>query len=131
VALLLGVNMSFTFQGYISSDSEIICEVCDHDGCEPYTSQETDSPCNCAYCHRPIECELTNDGIKYVYEAIRQALKEGLNTRSDWRWDYGYYDQMGVHASLRDHAEQLLDHNPEKKIKRVVEYYLYHTRNMP
>lgn len=123
--------MSFKFQGYISPDSEIICEVCDHDGCEEYTSQESDSPCHCAYCHRPIECSLTQDGIKYVYDTIRRDLKQGLNYRSDWRWEHGYYVGMGVHAVTREWAEQLLEHNPEKKIRRVVEYYLYYTENMP
>jgi len=115
------------FQGYIG-EGELVCEVCDHEGLEEYFSdQETDSPCNCAYCHRPINCVLTQDGIKYVYESVREALKNGLNARSDWRWEYGWYKGLGV----RDHAEQLLEYNLEKKAKRVVEYYLYHTSNMP
>ena len=116
-------------------DGELICEDCAVDPSsdeEFYTdSNETDSPCHCSWCHRPIDCTLTDDGIKYVYEAIRESLRRGLNYRSDYRWDRGYYIGMGVHACTRDWAELLLEHNPEKKIKRVAEYYLYHTRNMP
>lgn len=121
------------FQGYITPDSELVCEFCGGDSadCEEYSSQETDSPSHCAYCHRPLDCSLTAGGIKYVYETIRQDLKLGLNYRSEWRWDYGWYKGMGVHACTRDWAEMLLNHNPEKKIKRVAEYYLYYTRNIP
>jgi hypothetical protein len=120
-----------SFQGYIG-EGELICEVCDHDGLEEYPEhEESDIPCNCSYCHRPINSGLTNDGVKYVYESVRQALSEGLNTRSEFRWTYGYYIGMGVHASLRDHAELLLEHNPDKRMKRVVEYYLYYTKDMP
>lgn len=98
---------------------------------DEYIDQETDSPSHCAYCNRPIDCSLTDDGVKYVYEAIRTDLKRGLNYRSEWRWEHGWYKGMGVHACMRDWAELLLSYNPEKKIKRIAEYYLYHTRNMP
>lgn len=120
---------------YITHNGELVCEHCMIDPTpeeEICTDNlEMDSPANCSYCNRPIDCTLTDDGIKYVYETIRQDLKQGLNYRSDYRWDHGYYIGLGMHACTRDWAELLLEHNPNKKIKRVAEYYLYHTRNMP
>jgi len=31
---------------------------------------ESDTPCHCANCGRPLDCELTDDGVEYVKEQL-------------------------------------------------------------
>lgn len=56
---------SFTLADYICGDC---CQ--NSDNIEPINNPEVDSPIHCCLCGIPLECRLTDDGIKYIKEAL-------------------------------------------------------------
>lgn len=76
--------------GY-ACQGDLYCEYCAPDidpetGEEPcpvnmFGSHETDSPSHCGACGRPIDCDLTSEGVEYVLDAIREDLQD-LSQRS-------------------------------------------------
>lgn len=128
-------------------DGELVCEDCAVDMTDDQIaiSGESDSPSHCAYCYRPLfdDFGLTDDGLRYVLESVRERLKHGLNgPRSAWRWEHGYYKGMGYHAVTRDWAEYVIDthgmsdREPARdregqRMRRTLELYLHFTRGAP
>ena len=48
---------------------------------------ECDSPCHCGTCGQPIDYSLTEDGIRYVLESIRESLEDAVAQGRDSTWD--------------------------------------------
>lgn len=46
-----------------------------------------DSPCHCGDCGAPIDCTLTDYGIKYVLESIRESLADATAHGRTDTWD--------------------------------------------
>jgi hypothetical protein len=91
------------------------------------TGGETDCPSNCAHCHRPLEEELTGEGVAYVVGRVKDRLREGTEP-GDWRWVDGYYKGMDRNAVLRDWAGELCLSSLSREDARAVALFLHWTR---
>ena len=62
---------------------EFFCESCAPERCVAYSDGggEADCPQHCCICDEPRENPLTDDGVEYVLEAIRQSLSEPRSER--------------------------------------------------
>ena len=87
-------------EGYVA-DADLWCEDCAPDGAEPLDacgSNETDSPDHCAGCGVPLECTLTDEGIRYV----KKTIDEGNNGCCQELWPVLFADEL---ADLNDDQE--------------------------
>lgn len=91
------------------------------------TAGDTDHPSNCAACHRPLEEELTSEGVAYVVERVKDRLREGTEPGA-WRWSEGYYKGMDRNAVLRDWAGELTIGSLSREDRRAVALFLFWTR---
>ena len=92
---------------------EFYCESCAPERCAAYSDGggEADYPQHCCICDEPLENPLTDDGVEYVLDAIRQSLSEPRSERD----------------VVRDWAMQLLDYDLADKKKRIVWHFLERT----
>ena len=60
----------------------------------PYDNEESDTPQHCAACHVFLEQPLTQDGYKYVLEALRGDMDTWSDVERTW-FDY-YSDDWSV-----------------------------------
>lgn len=62
--------------GYADFDlAEYFCKDCinmSHNHCELDLDTEYDSPAHCSICGRPLNCQLTTEGVQYIKEAIAE-----------------------------------------------------------
>ena len=119
--------------GYIvfwndQGDNDILCSFCynklDETGdCYPTDQGETDSPMHCSHCHRPLDYNLTSDGVDYVVEYIIQELLE---------WDISpisgdilpWYDNCPGTEVVKNWAENLKNYGLDSETEQLVDYFL-------
>lgn len=86
---------------------------------------EADSPQNCDSCGKPLEYSLTNDGIDYVVEAVRETLQLG---RSHYCRIYpshrenDYYEGTPLFSVVKDWVEDMRYYNLDKRCSRIFRY---------
>lgn len=65
---------------YDTENCAVYCDDCAPDIEPEAMPQECDCPQNCESCGSPVEYSLTSDGVEYVMEHVRDALRNGLDT---------------------------------------------------
>ena len=102
-------------------------EVCDGSG-------EQDSPANCSNCGCPVDYSLTSEGVAYVLEALRDALRESREERDRIMPMRGTGEETMTywHGSrhieiVRNWAEELTNYYLSRKDKEFVERFLLWT----
>jgi hypothetical protein len=65
---------------YDTENGEVYCDQCALDIEPEGIAQECDSPQHCGGCGAPVEYSLTGEGVAYVMEAIRDNLRNGLDS---------------------------------------------------
>jgi hypothetical protein len=124
--------MLWQFKGYVvlyndQGDSDILCEHCikpadlDAFDCYPTEDQESDSPMHCTQCHRPLEHNLTDDGVQYVIEAVvNQLLDWDLSLIGDI---LPWYEESPSTEVVKDWAASIRDYVSGED-KELVWYFL-------
>lgn len=83
-------------------EQESYCFYCAPDTAEYYPNEEVDTPVHCAECEELLDYRLTQDGIKYVLEALDAYNKYGHGRHEIlWYWALNLYD-YGLDESDRD-----------------------------
>lgn len=87
---------------------------------------ESDCPQHCDSCHKPLEYSLTNEGIDYVVEAVREMLKSGrenyCKVHPSHDPDSDYYKDSPAFAVVRDWVEDMRYYNLDKRCSRIFRY---------
>lgn len=84
---------------------------------------EADCPQNCDSCHKPLEYSLTNDGIAYVVERVREQLKAGREAyckiHPSHDPDSDYYVNSPAFRVVADWVEDMRYYRLEGKDERI------------
>lgn len=87
---------------------------------------ESDIPQNCDSCHKPLEYSLTNDGIDYVVEHVRDTLRMGreyyCKVHPSHDPDNDYYKDSPAFAVVKDWVEDMRYYNLDKRCSRIFRY---------
>ncbi len=138
--------MSYAYQ------ADTICDECRAainvpcpDGPEPFDSDdypayfeggETDCPAHCGHCGKPLDCELTGEGVRYVLSAVRDSLEEATTHGRAGTWDRimplkgtGEESQTYWHGSrhveiVRGWAKDVRNYNLEPAESAIVDLFL-------
>lgn len=89
-------------------------------------SNECDTPQNCQVCGKPCEYSLTEAGIEYVLDHIREELEAGEAARNKIRDEPGrYYDGSRQVEVVRDWAVDLSQYGGlSKSDSWLIKYFL-------
>lgn len=86
---------------------------------------ESDSPCNCGSCGKPLEYSLTTDGVAYVLEAVKEHLKSGwrnyLRIHTSCRYP-DYYEHTPAFFVVKDWVEDLSCYLMEEEQEKMFRY---------
>lgn len=113
-------------------DGEPYCDCClpvrENDPKVYYDDGETDCPANCSDCGRPLDYTLTQTGVKYVLEAMRESLNESREERNKVI-EYGplYYIGSRQCDVIRDWAIDLSQYSLNNADTDFVKHYLSQT----
>ena len=113
-------------------ECDTYCDLHAPEGAEPSGFNEADSPLHCSVCHYPLDCTLTDDGIEYVYQALRDELRKGYNEylKIHSCYDDTYYVNCCHYEILADWAEKLsftkYDRFADKFIERTSRMRMIH-----
>lgn len=93
-----------------------------------------DTPKNCCVCGKPLDYSLTNDGVNYVLDHIRDALREPREERNrimplsgTAEETMNYYHSSRHVEIVRDWAQDLTSYHLADRDKRLVERFLDRT----
>lgn len=97
---------------------------------------ECDTPCHCGNCGQPIDHTLTEDGIRYVLESIRESIEEAVAQGRESTWDRimpmkgtaeethtWWHDSRHVEI-VRGWAEEIRNYNLDPGEKAIVDLFL-------
>lgn len=97
---------------------------------------ECDSPFHCGDCGEPLDYSLTEQGVKYVLESVRESLEEATTHGRSGTWDRimpakgtGEESLTYWHGSrhveiVRQWAEDVSNYNLEPDEKAIVDLFL-------
>lgn len=70
--------------------------------------QEVDVPLHCSECHRPLDCTLTIEGVKYVREHVLDEIRQGRAHYLNVSMAYGgtYYEGVPHVYIVRDWVQE-------------------------
>ena len=99
---------------------------------------EADAPEHCDWCHILLDVWLTTDGVNYVIDRLRQALKDGLDYHaigSILPWYEGlprysvlvdWADKVALYGLEASQQDVLSDFRDEvKRVEKTMRYKLY------
>ena len=116
---------------------EFFCEFCAPDGAIEYSDGggEADCPQHCAACHRPLNNQLTAEGVSYVLEAVMDELRKSRDERDALADHWGpdtYYHGCTQTAVVRDWAEEIRYYGGlSERDEYVIDWYLRHSSSLP
>ncbi|MEO2122444.1 MAG: hypothetical protein ABGY10_03870 [bacterium] len=106
---------------------EFFCEDCAPEGAEGYPDGggEADTPQHCSGCHCPLDNPLTEYGVQYVVEAVKESLAAGNYTMMCGTPYKGGWFEGSRHCEIvRGWAEQVQNYNLSDADADTVEKFL-------
>jgi len=111
-------------EAYYDGDCGVFCDNCAPAGAETMGDGEADYPMHCDECGRPLDYSMTEEGVKYAINEMKETLKTGRKEYLKASQCLKYYKGCPQVDITRDWAGDLIWYNLPDEQERFIKKFL-------